>query len=184
MISRRIDEDSDGDSYCVTYRYEVPVKGDRTRLTHEESVDSDTYQALAPESRITVRYSETNPELVRLEGRSRIFEAILLIGMMLVGGLFTAFGGWQIYSSGKVIYRASMLARHGSVVTGTVTDCWTETDSDGDKDYCVAFCFAEPGQPQITAAEYNRKAYHSLQVGNPVQVRYVPGKPDICSLEV
>ena len=65
VISRRIDADSEGDTYYVTYRYRVPVKGDQMQLTHEESVGHDLYQELSPESRVTVRYSATNPEVVR-----------------------------------------------------------------------------------------------------------------------
>jgi hypothetical protein len=184
VISRRIDEDSEGDTYYVTYRYRVPIKGDQMQLTHEESVDHDTYQELSPESRVLVRYSATNPEVVRLEGRSRTFEAILLTCFMLFGGLFVLIGVWFVYSSWRKVNRASLLARRGELTTGRVTDCWIETDSDGDKEYCVAFRFVEPGQSEITTAEYNRKAYSTLQVGDSVQVRYVPGKTDICCLKM
>jgi hypothetical protein len=184
VISRRIDEDSDGDTYYVTYRYRVPIKGDQMPLTHEESVNHDMYQALSPESRVLVRYSATNPEVVRLEGRSRTFEAVLLTCFMLFGGLFVLIGVWLVYSSWQGIYKAGLLARRGELTTGRVTDCWLETDSDGDKEYCVAFRFAVPGRPEITTAEYNRKAYNTLQVGDWVQVRYVPGKPKICSLKL
>ncbi len=184
VISRRIHEDSDGDTYYVTYRYRVPIKGDQTQLTHEESVSHDTYQDLPPESRVLVRYSATNPELVRLEGQSKTFEAILLTCFMLFGGLFVLIGVWLVYSSWREIHKVRLLARHGELATGSVTDCWIETGSDGDKGYCVAFRFAEPGRPEITTAEYNRKAYNTLQMGDPVQVRYVPGKPEICCLEL
>jgi hypothetical protein len=184
VISRRIDEDSEGDTYYVRYQYRVPIKGDQTRLTHEESVSHDTYQELSPESRVLVRYSATNPEVVRLKGQTKTLEAILLTCFMLFGGLFVLIGVWLVYSSWQRIHTARLLARRGEVVTGRVTDCWIETDSDGDKEYCVAFRFAEPGQPEITTAEYNRKAYNTLQVDDSVQVRYVPGNPDICRLEM
>ena len=85
VISRRIREDSDGDSYYVTYGYRVPIKGDQMQLTHEESVSQALYQALAPESQVTVRYSSTTPEVVRMAGRSRTFEVILLTGFFLFG---------------------------------------------------------------------------------------------------
>jgi hypothetical protein len=48
----------------------------------------------------------------------------------------------------------------------------------------VAFCFSVPGEPEITTAEINRTAYDTLQEGDSVQVRYVPGKPEICRLEM
>jgi hypothetical protein len=184
VISRRIDADSEGDTYYVTYRYRAPVKGDQMQLTHEESVSHDLYQELTPESRVSVRYSATNPEVVRLEGRSRTFETVLLTCFMLFGGLFVLIGVWLVYSSWQGIHRARLLARRGELVTGRVTDCWIETDSDGDKEYCVAFRFAEPGRPEITMAEYNRKAYDTLLEGDLVQVHYVPGKPEICCIEL
>jgi hypothetical protein len=154
------------------------------QLTHEESINHDTYQELSPESRVLVRYSATNPEVVRLEGQSKTFEVILLTCFMLFGGLFVLIGVWLVYSNWQGIYTARVLVRRGEVTAGRVTDCWTETDSDGDRAYCVAFRFAEPGQPEITTAEYNRKAYNTFQVGDPVQVRYLPGNPDLCRLEM
>jgi len=33
-------------------------------------------------------------------------------------------------------------------------------------------------------AEYNRKAYDTLQEGDMVQVCYVPGQPEICCLKL
>lgn len=184
VIDRRMIEDSDGNSYYVTYRYHASIQGDRMSLTHEESVNQATYQELTPESRVLVRYAAANPHLVRLEGQTKAFQVISLTCFGLFGAVFVLIGVWLIYSSGREIYQARRLAWSGQTATGRVTDCWLETDSDGDKEYCVAFRFAAPGQPEITAAEYNRNAYKLLQVGDPVQVRYVPGRPEICRLEV
>ncbi|MDH3675252.1 MAG: DUF3592 domain-containing protein [Anaerolineae bacterium] len=185
VIDRRINEDSDGDTYYVTYEYGVRLPmGDQTRLTHEESVNHDTYQDLPPESRVSVRYSATNPEVVRLEGQSKTFQVILLSCMMLFGGLFVSIGVWFVYSSWREIHKARVLARHGEMTSGSLIDRWTETDSDGDREYCVAFRFAVPGELEITTAEYNRKAYNTLQVGDLVQVRYVPDQPQTCCLEL
>lgn len=184
VIDRRIVEDSDGDTYYVTYRYWAPLEGDQTRLIHEESVSHDTYEDLPLESRGLVRYSATYPNVVRLEGQSQVAAPLLLVCFTLFGALFVLIGAWLVYSSGRQIYQARLLAWHAKIATGRVTDCWIETDSDGDKEYCVAFCFAEPGRPEVTAAEVNRKAYNTLQVGDSVQVRYVPGKPDICFLKM
>jgi hypothetical protein len=39
-------------------------------------VNHDTYQDLAPESRVLVRYSATDPEVVRLEGQSKTFVSL------------------------------------------------------------------------------------------------------------
>ncbi|MBN1995428.1 MAG: DUF3592 domain-containing protein [Anaerolineae bacterium] len=185
VISRRIDPDSESDTYYVTYRYWAPLpQGDRRQLTHEESVDWDTYKTLIPESRVNVRYVAVKPETVRLEGQSKTLEIVFLTGFMLFGGLFVGIGLWLIYTSGQEIRYDRLLSQHGAITAARLTDRWTQTDSDGGKDYCVAFCFAVLGQPEITATEINRKAYHTLQVGDPVQVRYAPGKPEICRIEI
>lgn len=184
VVSRRIDEDSEGDTYYVTYRYWVPIKGDQMALTHEESVGHDRYQELPLESTLPVRYSATDPTLVRLEGRSRTLEIVLLSCMLLMGALFVAIGAWLVYSSGQGIFRAQLLVRRGQLAAGRVTHCWVKTDSDGDREYCVGYRFAPPGEPEVITAEYNRKAFDALQVGDPVQVRYLPGQPEICALKL
>jgi hypothetical protein len=143
-----------------------------------------TRQDLPPESRVSVRYSATDLEVVRLEGQSKTFQVILLTCMMLFGGLFVSIGVWLVYSSWWEIRQARVLARRGEMTGGSLIDRWIETDSDGDKEYCVAFRFAVPGEPEVTTAEYNRKAYNTLQVGDPVQVRYLPGQPETRCLKL
>lgn len=182
LIDRRMVEDSEGNAYYVTYRYRVPVKGDQMQLTHEESVDQESYQALTLESRVPVRYSATDPEVVRLADQSNSKKNFLTC-FSLFGGGFVLIGLWLIYTGGREIHKAWLLGWRGKTATGRVTDCWTQTDSEGDTEYCVAFAFAEPGRPEIISAEYNRQAYRTLQVGDPVQVRYVPDQPRICRLD-
>ncbi len=185
IISRRIDEDSEGDSYYVTYRYTAPLpQGDRADFTQTESVSRDTYQALPPESRVTVRYSATHPEIARLADRSMAFQVGMTICFMLFGGLFVLIGLWLTYSSGQAVYYAAALARQGVVTTGILADRWTETDSEGDKTYCVAVRFATLDGSNVTIAEYNRKAYHRLLEGDQVAVRYLPKRPEISRLEM
>ena len=186
VIDHRIDSDSDGDTYYVTYRYDVPLpQGDRSRFTHTESVSRKTYEALPIESRITIRYAANDPEIARITEHSRFFEkVVMLIFFMLFGGVFVLVGLWLLYSSWQGISNARALAQRGLLTTARLTDRWEERDSDGDPQYCVAVRFAVPDGPEVHVAEYNYKAYNQLVEGDPVTVRYLPHNPQICRLEL
>ncbi len=184
VVDRRIETDSDGDdSYYVTYKYKVPAaKGDYQYLTREQSVNRKTYQALPPESRTTVLFAPSDPSVARLESRFRA--PYLLLGVAAFAGLFVAIGLFLFRSGWKSIAQARALSRHGQSVQGTLLDRWTDTDSDGDRVYCVAYRFIPLGHPQVTKAEYNRAAYDSLLPGDPVWIRYLPDRPSVAKLEV
>jgi hypothetical protein len=184
ITSRRIDEDSEGDTYYVSYKYTAPLpQGDRQQFSREESVSSSLYEALKPETRVMIRYAPSDPGVARLEqefGAPSMF-IFCLSGM---GGLFTVIGGVMLGGSLRTIYLSSQLALQGQLAPGLIIDRWTETDSDGDKTYLVSYHFSVPGGPPVTVAEYNQKAYQKSQPGDPIQVRYLPNKPETCRLEL
>jgi hypothetical protein len=183
ITGRRIDKDSEGDTYYVTYQYTAPLpQGDRQRFSREESVSSSLYATLTPETRVTVRYAPSEPEVARLEqvfGRPSPFN-FCISGM---GGLFTLIGLVMIGGSLRSLYIARQLTSRGQPAEGVLVDRWTDTDSEGDKTYIVAYRFSPPGGPPVTAAEYSRKAYDTCQIGDSVEVRYLPAKPETCRLE-
>lgn len=114
VINRQIDPDSDGSTYYVTYRYDVPLsQGDRSRLSHTESVSRKMYEAMSIESRVTIRYAADDPEVARLAGRSRTLQIVFMIFFMLFGGLFVLIGLAMVYSSGQGIHNARALAGGG-----------------------------------------------------------------------
>ena len=150
-------------------------------MTREQSVNRDTYHLLPPESRTTVLYAPSDPSVARLESRFR--PPYLLLGVAAFAGLFVAIGLFLFHSGWTTIARARALSRHGQSVQGTLLDRWTETDSDGDRVYCVAYRFTPFDHPQVTKAEYNRTAYDALLPGDPVFVRYLPDRPHVARLE-
>lgn len=184
IISQRIDDDSDGDTYYVTYRYTAPLpQGDRQQFSREESVSSDLYETLKPEQRAIIRYAITDPATARLEqafGPPSPF-IFLMSGM---GGVFTLIGLVLIGVSLKAIYTASQLIRYGKFAPASIVERWTETDSDGDKTYVVSYYFNTSEGVPVTAAEYNRLAYNKYQPGDAVRVRYLPNNPQTCRLEL
>jgi hypothetical protein len=68
ITGQRIDEDSEGDTYYVTYKYTAPLpQGDRQSISIEESVGFSLYNSLPVETRVMVRYSPADPTVSKLE---------------------------------------------------------------------------------------------------------------------
>lgn len=185
ITSRRIDEDSEGDTYYVTYKYSAPLpQGDRSQFSHEESVSSSLYESLKPETQVQVRYARANPEVAELEQEFGPPSYWILL-MSLMGGAFTVIGVVMIWAGLSSLRKAGQLAGQGQVAQGLVVDRWTEKDSDGDTVYVVAYRFNVPGHSPITIAEYfQRNLFDKLLMGDVVRVRYLPDKPETCRLEV
>jgi hypothetical protein len=182
IIERRIDEDSDGDTYYVTYQYLAPVGlGDRGRFSREQSVRRKTYNALPIETRVSIIYAPSEPGVARLAGELR--PPFYLLFMAAFGGLFVVIGLVLLVGGWEQLSQASALRRRGQVTQGTLLDRWIQTDSDGDREYCVAYSFTPTGGPQVTRAEYNRAVYEALNPGDLVSVRYLPKRPDVSRLE-
>lgn len=187
VVSHRIDSDSDGNSYYITYRYTVPLPGgDRKEFVREETVSRAEYNDLPPESRVEVLYAPSNPEIANL--RINFGPPFYLLFIAACGGVFVLVGLALLIHSWQTASHIRRLASQGRLTGGTITDCWQETDSDGDPVYCVAYRFSvllPNGSSRVfTKAEYNRKAYQTLLPGSPVQIRYVPGRPELCRLEL
>ncbi|MCB0213200.1 MAG: DUF3592 domain-containing protein [Anaerolineae bacterium] len=183
VISQRVNEDSDGDTYYITYRYTAPLpQGDRDSFTREESVSQKEYQTLTPGTQVSVRYAASHPETARLVNSSRTAALILPLFFSLFGGVFALVGIGLIAGGAKSMRQARKLAYQGVTSQAHIIERWMDTDSDGDTTYCVSYRFTAPGHPEIIKAEYNRKAYHLPD--DTVAVRYVPNEPDICRLEV
>lgn len=182
IVDRRIDQDSEGDTYYVVYEYLAPVGfGDHQWFSREESVRRKTYNALSVETQVSIIYAPSEPGLARLASELRPPFGLLFMsafgGLFVVIGLVLMRGGWQ------QLEQASALHRRGQVTQGRLLDRWIETDSDGDREYCVAYCFRPTGRPQVIRAEYNRAAYEALNPGDMVSVRYLPNRPDVSRLE-
>lgn len=183
VVDRRVDEDSDGDSYYVTYQFTAPAgKGDRQNFSREQGVMRRRYDELPPQSRVDIIYAPSDPTVSTLASKfGPPFGLLFMAGM---GGLFVLIGLALLGNSWRTMGQASQLNRQGQLIQGTVLDGWTDTDSDGDRVYCVAYHFTPPGRPGVTRAEYNRTAYNRLAPGDPVSVRYLPQNPHICRLEL
>lgn len=183
VISRRIDTDSDGDRYYITYRYTAHLpQGDRGTFTHEESVSNSEYQAYAPDTSVTIRYAAVQPETARLADKSITGSIVFALFFTIFGGVFALIGLAMISGGVKNMSQARALAYRGVTTQARLIERWTEQDSDGDTQYCVSYRFIAPGHPEVFRAEYSRRAYDLP--GDIVSVRYLPYQPEICRLEL
>lgn len=111
---------------------------------------------------------------------------------LLLAGAALLFGLFFLISGGRIFWQALALHSQGRLTGGVLFDRWIELGRVGragyEKHYCVAYYFELPwqprGSPPVQRAEYNRTAYHSLRLGDPVLVRYLPDNPKICRLEL
>ncbi len=182
VMDRRVDEDADGRTYYVTYRFTAPLaKGDQGRFTREQSVNRKSFEALPLETRVSVVYAPSDPSISRPQSKLR--PPFFLLAIACLGAVFVVVGLAVLSSGWTTMWQARGLRRHGQLTQGTVLDRWTETDSDGERSYCVAYEYHPSEHPQITKAEYNRDAYETLAPGDLVLVRYLPGSPSVARLD-
>jgi hypothetical protein len=94
---------------------------------------------------------------------------LLPLGMLIKG-----MRDWQ---------KINALERRGQLTQGVLLDRWSGFYRASV--YSVAYYFELPGgtAPMIRA-EVNKGAHQAYQVGDPVQVRYLPDNPQVCRLEV
>ena len=78
--------------------------------------------------------------------------------------------------------RVKALEARGQLVQGVMLDRWVVRGRG--TAYCVAYYFDLPwGSAPLVRAEMNDEAYHAYQVGDMVQVRYLPDNPQVCRVE-
>lgn len=91
IVDHRIDDDSDGATYYVTYKYLAPIGlGDHKWFSREQSVSRKTYNALPVETELNVIYAPSEPGVARLAGQLR--PPFYLLFMSAFGGLFVLIG--------------------------------------------------------------------------------------------
>lgn len=126
----------------------------------------------------------TNPGLSRPQSEFEPpFGSLVWVGLpllfMLVG---LGIGIW----GGRELKQALALDNRGQIIEGVIFERWVADPYR--RPPCVAYYFDLLGQPngrsRVVRAEYNRTAYNTYQVGDSVQIRYLPDNPEICRLEL
>jgi hypothetical protein len=185
IVDRRVDEDTEDDTYHITYQYTAPLpQGDRQKFSREEQVSGEEYEALLPETHVLILYDPAAPQTARLQaGFGPPFFGVFLSCFLV---LFVLSGLALLARVGASLWRLILLAFYGQIISGVVVDRWVETGSKRNS-YCISYRF-QPPHPgsvsrQVTQAEVNYKAYQKLNVGDPVQICYLPYKPEVCRLK-
>ncbi len=186
VTAKDVDEDSEGDTYYIAYRYTAPVQGRPQKFTQRQSVARETYEQTPDKGWLRVIYARSDPSVAviasELAPPSRVF--IFLFSLMPL-----VFGGVGVYAIGSQLaagrnYRR--LAREGQVGIATLTRRFVGQDSDGDDIHQVEFIYTTPdreGRLQTIRQQCTHAwMYDNLQPGARFYLRYLPDKPKIYSL--
>lgn len=98
--------------------------------------------------------------------------ALPAVGLLLLGFAFLSFRSLPV---------ARELDRDGVVTQGRIVGKRSEMDSDGDRDWYVAYEF---GDGHGAVQRIGRTAYGSLDIGSEVSVRYLERDPNVSRLEM
>lgn len=181
-------EGDDSHRYYVHYQFRASIQGDTANFQGSDEVSSAFFSRLEVGQTIGVLYWPADPSLSAVKAELRPASMTLLLCFGGMGGLFTLIGLVMIFSSIVGIVNTIRLRLGGQVAQGSVFKKWTETDSDGDTTYFIAYAFkAEiPGKgiQYIPHAEQNKKLYDYVPVGGALIVRYLPDDPQICQARI
>lgn len=186
VIKRIFNQDSRTETrYMITYQYTAPrPQGAVQQFTKATPVRLSTYESLSEGAHIPILYAVPDPAVSRPQSE---FEppvwSLAWAGLPLLLGLaglgVALWGGWEL----KQVWA---LEDRGQMIIGVIFDRWVADPYR--RPPCVAYYFDLPGQPnersRVIRAEYNRTAYNTYQVGDSVQIRYLPDNPKICRLEL
>lgn len=184
-----LDFDSGDDPirYYVYYQFQASIQGDTAPFQGSDEVSSTLFSRLEVGQTIEVLYWRADPSLSAVKAELRPPSMTLLLGLGGIGGLFTLIGLVMISSSIMGIVNTSRLRLGGQVARGIVFKKWTDTDSDGDTMYYVAYAFKAEMRGKevqhISRAEPNKILYDNVPVGGGLMVRYLPDNPHICRVD-
>lgn len=137
----------------------------------------DTRQQLSELQRTFVappRFGESRPRQVQLTPAGR---ALCALAVILFAGALAAMVGLTQVARRQAADRAS-LADRGVTTPGVVTRLW----QDGDNRRRVAYRFEIGGRSYASDVKVSAERRRVLEVGSPVDVRVLPGRPDVNDL--
>jgi hypothetical protein len=183
VMARRIEDDPEDPKQLLTLQYEASMPGSPplTKYQADVSVGALRYEQLAPGEDVGILHSRIHPRVFRLAD-SPPYGVIFLTSLT---GLFISIVGVCLVVGGLwSFWVLILLACRSDIQHGWLVDRWEETTVDNDTNFCVSYRFLTASGDQRLAAEVNRRAFHQLRPGSPVQVRAVRGRPEICWLQL
>jgi hypothetical protein len=108
---------------------------------------------------------------------------IFMLPFVVIPLLIVSWQVWMLVKGVRDWQRIKMLEARGQLAPGVMLDRWIRRGRG--VAYCVAYYFELPWESApVVRAEMNAEAYRAYQVGDSVQVRYLPDNPKVCRLEV
>lgn len=187
VTAKDMDEDSEGDTYYITYRYTAPLQGQPQKFTQRQSVSRETYEQTPDKGSLRVIYARSDPDVAviasELAPPSRVFVFLFSLMPLVFGGV----GAYAIWRSLADERNRRRLGRDGQVGVATLTRRFVGQDSDGDDVRQVAFTYTVPdrnGQANAIRQECTHDwMYANLRLGMTFYLRYLPDKPKVYSLD-
>jgi hypothetical protein len=178
-----INEGDDSTDYDVYYRYPVTANDRQRAYNGYQNISKDLYETLRVGQTVDVVYAASQPQVSKLKDDLSPPLVWVFFLVILFGVGFDAFGLFLLARTLASMREWSRLKRKGHTVQATVFERWTESDSDGDTIYAVAYAF-KAAMPDgsvrlVTRGEYNRVVYHSVEMGGSLAVRYLPDEPEV-----
>jgi hypothetical protein len=183
MAHRRSSSETHNTDRILTLLYMARLPGSPTPVFYQQeaTVNAERYLRLAGGRSVLIRHSHPNPTLFRLADDPpwpELGQRMFLFGLALL---------FCVPLSGEIVGMTALilLAFRADTLPGRLVDLWEEDNDDGDPVFCVSYCFQPPGSgPRFAAEVLHRRAFHALQPGDPVMVRAVRGRPEICQLKL
>lgn len=146
MIDHRIYEDSEGDSYYITYSF---VANDQT-YSQEQSVSSDLYNRFEAGAPLDIRYLPGNPGKSRIEGEGA--SPWIPLGFSMCWLSFVMLFLWGAVHQAD---RNDLLVKKGTLVEGQVVSASSYEDSDNGYSIKLKYSYVSPRDGQTVVRMYD-----------------------------
>jgi len=184
ILNRHKESGEEGETYRVEYQIGPLLKDKSSPALHRNQavVDGDTYSSLRPRSNVLIRYLPAAPEINRLDQHQPLIGDLVTLFVIAIGsvGLICV-----VIQSLQGLHHVILLACRGRQAMAQVVDKWVE-EGGFTNNYYVSYRFeADPSLSFVHyVAEDNYTAYRNLSVNDHVMVRFMPDRPEICSLKL
>jgi len=181
VIDKETDKDEDSINYYIEYSFDAPLNGVDGPYVERTHVSSNIYETLTVGQQVDVVYLAKNPKISRLQADLSPPDLLFPLFIGGIGMIFILIGGTFFLKAAGDLNELGRLERRGLLTEGLVFDLWSETDSEGDSTYMVAYAYQIPtprGYKCITRAEINTNAYQKLELGDRPRVKYLPNDPE------
>jgi hypothetical protein len=184
VLSSRVDEDSEGDDYYITYQFKGrPSGGVMESYEHEADVRQATYERYGPGDPVAIRYNQADPRRSWLEDEppNPVMPALMMGAYVVIDIIAIAI---MFFVLRRTARRAEELETGGVTSRATLTDLHEENDGES-ASYRATVRIGEGDHALILVKRIDGALYRRLHQrmrmagGEPltVTVRYLPSNP-------